>query len=199
MRIPLFKQEDFFIAAFCFEASLILLALLLGWAADIAPFSALHLTAPALLYGVVGSIPLFLMFLGLERLQNNAVVDIRNLLMTALGVHLHRYEWPHWLALAAIAGLSEEVLFRGMLQPWLETVGGAMVGLVVSNLIFGLVHAVTPLYALLATLVGLYLGWSMDFGGERNLLTPVLIHALYDFLAFVALMRAYRANLASNQ
>ena len=68
-------------------------------------------------------------------------------------------------------------------------------GLIGSNIIFGLVHAVTPLYAVLAALVGIYLGLSLDYGGDRNLLIPVIIHGLYDFLAFVALMRVYRASL----
>jgi hypothetical protein len=67
------------------------------------------------------------------------------------------------------------------------------VGLLASNIIFGLAHAVTPLYAVLATFVGIYLSLSLDYGGDRNLLVPIVIHGLYDFLAFVALMRAYRA------
>ena len=65
-------------------------------------------------------------------------------------------------------------------------------------MIFGLVHAVTPLYAVLAAFVGIYLGLSLDYGGDRNLLTPVIIHGLYDFLAFVALMRVYRASQLSD-
>jgi len=66
-----------------------------------------------------------------------------------------------------------------------------------SNLIFGMTHAVTPLYALLAAAVGVYLGLALDYGGDRNLLTPIIIHGLYDFLAFVALMRVYRAGLST--
>jgi membrane protease YdiL (CAAX protease family) len=66
--------------------------------------------------------------------------------------------------------------------------------LIGSNIVFGLAHALTPLYFVLATLVGIYLGLSLDYGGERNLLTPIIIHGLYDFLAFLALMRAYRAR-----
>ena len=75
-----------------------------------------------------------------------------------------------------------------------ENAWGITAGLIVSNILFGLVHAVTPLYAALAALVGIYLGLSLDFGGERNLLTPIIIHSGYDFLAFVALMRVYRAS-----
>jgi membrane protease YdiL (CAAX protease family) len=57
---------------------------------------------------------------------------------------------------------------------------------------------VTPLYAVLAALVGFYLGLSLDYGGERNLLIPVIIHGFYDFLAFVALMRVYRSSLTAS-
>jgi len=98
------------------------------------------------------------------------------------------------LILASIAGLSEELLFRGVIQPWIESSCGLTAGLIGSNIIFGLAHAVTPLYAVLAALVGMYLSLSMDYGGDRNLLLPVVIHGLYDFLAFIALIRSYRTN-----
>jgi membrane protease YdiL (CAAX protease family) len=96
--------------------------------------------------------------------------------------------------LSAIAGISEEVLFRGVIQPWMETAWGATAGLLASNAIFGLLHAVTPLYAILAGLVGVYLGLALDYGDQRNLLTPIFIHGVYDFLAFMVVMRAYAAQ-----
>ncbi len=116
------------------------------------------------------------------------------MLFETLGPGLHRYHWTDLLILASIAGLSEELLFRGVIQPWIESSWGMTAGLVGSNIIFGLAHAVTPLYAVLATLVGIYLSLSLDYGGDRNLLVPIVIHGLYDFLAFIALMRAYRAS-----
>lgn len=197
MDKSIFKTDSFFHAACFFEASLILVALLLGWIADINPFQSLHFSEAAVGYGIVGTLPLFLMFLALEQLRHPSVTKIREFLLKTLGPGLSRYHWTDLLVLAAIAGLSEELLFRGVLQPWLESAWGRTAGLIGSNLIFGMVHAVTPLYALLAALVGLYLGLALDYGGERNLLTPVIIHALYDFLAFAALMQAYRASLAT--
>lgn len=191
------KFTDFFNAACFFEASLILAALFLGWIVDINPFNMIFFSSTAIFYGVIGTVPLFLMFLALEQLQQESVVNIRKLLLQTLGPGLLRYNWTHLLLLAAIAGLSEELVFRGVLQPWLESHWGVTVGLFGSNLIFGLVHAVTPLYAVLATGVGLYLGLALDYGGERNLLTPIIIHGLYDFLAFIALMRVYRASLST--
>jgi uncharacterized protein len=198
MDKSLFNFDDFFKSACYFEAALILVAVLLGWIAGIDPFEKLYFSEAAIVYGMIGTAPLFLMFLALEQMQGESIIKIRKLLLQTLGPGLHRYHWTDLFILAAIAGIAEELLFRGVIQPWLESSWGAAAGLIGSNLIFGLVHAVTPLYAVLAACVGIYLGLSLDYGGDRNLLTPVIIHALYDFLAFVALMRVYRASQLSD-
>ncbi len=186
--------SDFFKKACFFEAGLILVALSLGWIANINPFENLHFSESAILFGIMGTMPLYLMFLTLEHMQVESLIKIKKMLLETLGPGLHYYHWADLFILSAIAGLSEELLFRGLIQPWIESSWGYTTGLVVSNIIFGLAHAVTPLYAVLATLVGLYLSLSMNYGGDKNLLLPIVIHSLYDFLAFLALLRAYRAN-----
>lgn len=198
MDKSLFKFDDFFKSACYFEASLILVALFLGWIAGIDPFEKLYFSEAAIAYGIIGTVPLFLMFLALEQMQGESIVKIRKLLLQTLGPGLNRYHWTDLFILAAIAGAAEELLFRGVIQPWMESSWGVTAALIGSNMIFGLVHAVTPVYAVLAAFVGIYLGLSLDYGGARNLLTPVIIHGLYDFLAFVALMRVYRASQLSD-
>ncbi len=89
------------------------------------------------------------------------------------------------------AGISEELLFRGVLQPWLELKWGIPLGLIFSNMIFGFLHWVTPMYALIAGAVGIYLGLMLNVGGERNLLTPIAIHTIYDYMAFLVVARSY--------
>jgi membrane protease YdiL (CAAX protease family) len=56
--------------------------------------------------------------------------------------------------------------------------------------LFGLLHFITPSYALFAGLTGLYLGglWILT----RNLLVPITAHGAYDFLALVYLTRVRR-------
>jgi len=198
MDKSLLKFDDFFKSACYFEASLVIVAVFLGWLADIDPLENLYFSETAIAYGVIGTVPLFLMFLALEKMQGESVINIRKLLLNTLGPGLHRYHWTDLFILAAIAGVSEELLFRGVIQPWIENSWGITAGLIGSNIVFGLVHAVTPLYAALAALVGIYLGLSLDYGGDRNLLIPIIIHGFYDFLAFVALMRVYRASLPSS-
>jgi uncharacterized protein len=198
MANPVFNADDFFKKACYFEASLILVAIVLGWFSGINPFATIQFSELAIAYGIIGTAPLFLLFLVLEHIHLESVVKIRRLLLDTLGPGLHRYHWTDLLILAAIAGISEELVFRGVIQPWMEKSWSLSSALIGSNILFGLAHALTPLYAILATLIGIYLGLSMDYGGERNLLTPIVIHGLYDFLAFMALMRAYRANQLSN-
>ena len=139
--------------------------------------------------------PLFLLFLALQQLQHQSLSYIKDLLFKTLAANLYTRHWADLLWLSCIAGVSEELLFRGVIQPWIAASWGIMAGIVVSNIIFGLLHAITPLYTVLVTLVGIYLSWSMTVADENNLLIPIIIHSLYDFLALFALMRLYRANL----
>ncbi|MGR9088455.1 MAG: CPBP family intramembrane glutamic endopeptidase [Gammaproteobacteria bacterium] len=188
------NSGDFFNRACIFEASLVAVAIVLGWLAGLGPFDHLYFSEMAILTGLLGTIPLLLMFIAMSRLELGSFRQIRQLLLDTLGPHLHHYHWTDLFVLASIAGISEEVLFRGVIQPWMEELWGYRAGLFGSNIIFGLVHAVTPLYAVLAFLVGIYLGLFLDYGGERNLLVPVIIHGLYDFLAFVLLVRDFRGS-----
>ncbi|MGY6274265.1 CPBP family intramembrane glutamic endopeptidase [Methylomonas sp. MgM2] len=186
------KPDNFFRVACYFEAALVLLAMLIGWLSGVDPFAYLIFDEQALTNGVLLTLPLLLLFFAMQQLPYTPLQQIRTLLLETLGARLYRRHWTDLLILAAIAGFSEEILFRGVLQPWLENITGITAGLLISNAIFALVHAVTPLYALLAMLMGLYLGVSLDYGGERNLTTPVVIHGFYDFVAFVVILRDYR-------
>jgi hypothetical protein len=99
--------------------------------------------------------------------------------------------------LGLAAGIGEELLFRGVLQYELQQqVDSTAVALGVSSVIFGLLHAITPLYAILATLASLYFGWLYLI--SDNLLVPVTAHAFYDF---IALLYAHYtvANMSSDE
>ena len=89
--------------------------------------------------------------------------------------------------IAALAGLGEEMLFRGVIQAAVaQEIGGPRgpwLGLLVAAMLFGLLHPVTPTYALLAALIGGYLGWLWLATG--NLLVPATTHAVYDFLVLL--------------
>ena len=101
---------------------------------------------------------------------------------------------PLWtlLPMAVLAGVCEEVLFRGWLQP--------LAGLWLASFLFALVHFPPNRYAwshpatwamvALYFPVGLALGWLYLW--RDNLMAPMVAHALSDSLGLFALSRARR-------
>jgi uncharacterized protein len=87
------------------------------------------------------------------------------------------------IALGMAAGVGEEMLFRGVLQFELGRRFGNVAAVTVASVIFGALHAVTPMYAFLATLASIYFGWLYLMSG--NLAVPIITHAVYDFGALL--------------
>lgn len=99
------------------------------------------------------------------------------------------------VVVALLAGLSEEALFRGVLQTALVAHLPLLAAVAVTAVLFGVAHWITPTYALLAGIVGAYLGALFVLSG--NLLVPVVAHALYDVVALALLVRVKPALTSS--
>ena len=114
------------------------------------------------------------------------LVRLRELVESVIGQLFRGAPW--WgLALVAIAaGVGEELLFRGALQPLAERWLGATAGLILASIVFGALHAASATYFILATGVGLYLGWLAQH--FNDLVAPIAVHAAYDFVALVVLV-----------
>ena len=86
--------------------------------------------------------------------------------------------------IAALAGIGEELFFRGMIQLGLSVLGVAeWLAILLTSLLFGLAHAITPMYFLLTFFISLYFGFLFLY--TDNLLIPIAVHALYDFFVFL--------------
>ena len=82
----------------------------------------------------------------------------------------------HILVISALAGVAEELLFRGVLQP--------LIGLPAASLVFGAVHVGGRGfvgYGIWAACIGALFGWLMM--GTGGLVAPIVAHAVYDALA----------------
>jgi membrane protease YdiL (CAAX protease family) len=87
---------------------------------------------------------------------------------------------------AAVAAVSEELFFRGLLLPW--------IGLLASSLLFGAVHLVGGggarwIWALAAALLGLALGAITELTG--SLAGPLVAHALVNVVNVPRVRAAY--------
>ena len=104
-----------------------------------------------------------------------------------LSPHLANASMGGIVALAMFAGIGEELLFRGVIQVWLADRVPSWVAVAGASMLFGLGHYLSASYAVLASLIGAYLGILFLLSG--NLLAPMLAHAAYDVVALVVLTR----------
>ena len=88
---------------------------------------------------------------------------------------------PDLIWLGLLPGLSEELLFRGVILPAL---GSDFTALIVSSLCFGILHLSGSEqwpYVIWATIVGIILGYSALITG--NLLVPIVAHIITNWIS----------------
>ena len=88
---------------------------------------------------------------------------------------------PDLIWLGLLPGLSEELLFRGIMIPAL---GLDDLAVIVSSLCFGVLHFSGPQqwpYVIWASIIGLILGYSALLSG--NLLVPIVAHILTNLIS----------------
>ena len=74
-------------------------------------------------------------------------------------------------------------LLRGIIQTVLSAKFSSNAALVISGVVFGLLHAVTPVYSLLAGAASVFFGYLYNASG--NLAIPMISHASYDVGALI--------------
>lgn len=177
-----------------FEAGLAPLALLLGWALGMHPLAGFSWDADAALKGVAAALPM-LGFLALSvRWPVGPLGRIKVFFDRQLAPALKGCGWPDFALISVAAGVGEEMLFRGVLQGSFTRALGPWVGLAAAGVVFGLLHPVSTAYVVIAGLMGAYLGLVWLVTG--NLLTVIVAHSLYDFIALRVLLGPRRDSPA---
>ena len=159
------------------SAALILFSFLWAWLRDLPLTALLVPTVPNVVTGVVAgallwsTIPLVLRAPSMRRVWNQVLLPFSG----TLG--------PRDVAvIAALSGITEELFFRGVLMP--------EIGIVLSSLGFGALHALCAVYFAWATLVGAGFGALALAGG--SLVTPIVAHATYNLGALLWLRHSAR-------
>ncbi len=179
-----------------FEGGLAVVACALGWIFGPPPFETWHWRLRDVGLAVIATTPMLAALIVFAHSELAPLVRIRRIVDEFLRP-LFRHSTILDLALISlVAGLGEELLFRAILQSWFTDSLGVWPGIVLASALFGLLHLVTPTYGVIAALIGGYLGWVWEVNG--NLLVVVIVHALYDFIALVYLLRC-RSELLTTE
>lgn len=137
--------------------------------------------------GVAGVAPLLAVLVVLSFSNWPPLLDLRRQVESIVEQLFGAARWWELALVSAAAGLGEEILFRGALQPIVVEWTTPTLGVIAVSLLFGLLHAASTAYFFLATSIGLYLGWMTQ--EYDDLVAPIITHAVYDFVALVWLQR----------
>jgi len=178
------NANEFLNVAGAFQAGMVLVALLAATWLNIDVWDRVAWSTESVGWGLAGILPLCAVSRLIDRIPWEPFRQMERTWSTILGPAMRDLTYTQLVTLALLVGISEELLFRGVLQvsllPW-----GWWPAMIITSVAFGLAHAMTPTYAVCAGLIGVYLSAVMELTTPPNLLIPILCHAGCDLYAFV--------------
>lgn len=173
--------------ALAFEGSLGLAGWLLGKLLGVPALGSLRWDPGDVLIGLAATLPMLVGFVLCVRWPVGPLRRIKQISDEFIRPLFGGCSVAELALISVAAGWGEELLFRGFLQAALEDQFGWLLGLLGASVVFGLLHFITPTYALYAALMGVYLGGLWLASG--NLLAVIVTHAFYDWVALVFLVK----------
>jgi membrane protease YdiL (CAAX protease family) len=193
------QRSDGFAMAVVVEGGLALIAVAAAWLfhvslRDLFPTDRASLVS-AVARGLLATAPMLIIFWILVNSNWPMLRQLREQVEWLIGEMFPNGSIAQFATVAVLAGVGEELLFRGSLQTALSNWTTPVTGLVITSLLFGLAHALSKLYFFFAVAVGAFLGWmTLRY---NDLVAPIIAHGLYDFLALAYLSR--RGQRATEQ
>eukprot|EP00741_Cyanophora_paradoxa_P003143 tig00000681_g3052.t1 len=160
---------------------LTLFALLTGKALDVDLGGTFAITPEALGLSLAGTAPLLAILFGSEKIDWEPLKALSRT-MDDVSLAFRGLSVLDFAFLATAAGVCEELFFRAAVQTGLADRFGDPAAVLGASVLFSLAHAISPQYIGATFIAGLYFGWM--FLASHNIAVPMLVHALYDFVAF---------------
>jgi membrane protease YdiL (CAAX protease family) len=176
--------------AMLFETGLGFVGVVIAWAAGISLADQLAVSQDAVLRGLLASLPMIGLLLAFYESTWQPLVRLRSEVEKVVRDLFAGCGWFEFALVSIAAGIGEEVLFRGALQPLAIRWTVPWIGVTVVALLFGLAHALTRTYFIAAAVIGLYFGWLAL--AYDDLVAPIVAHAVYD--AFALMFIQFRAG-----
>ena len=216
------SDEFLFVWACGFELSIGVVGLLLAWLVGIDALAymgrleelAWQPVAIDIGIGAIASLPMLLAIYLLMKVPHEAINAIKQLSDVPTMKALLSLSHAELLTLSICAGIGEEIAFRGCLLPWITSLKDAtgqivnpfdvgdsfsvaipgllVIAILISSIGFGLLHPITKLYVLVASLMGVYFSILMIM--TDSLLVPIVTHAAYDAAQFWIAKRELEAE-----
>jgi len=178
--------------AYLVEGGMGLVAFALAWLFDVPLHRSLRLEILDLAWSLVCTSPLVAALFVMLRVPWRPLEEIRGIVRQFVRDLIAGAHWTQVALLCLLAGLGEELLFRGFIQQLSARYSNDIAAVLISGAVFGLAHYMSHTYFLLATLVGWYFGLlAVVFDG---LWVPIIVHSLYDYVALHVVLGELRGE-----
>lgn len=172
-------RSRFLLMAHLVQGGVLLFAIAVGYGIGVPVTTLMRWDSLDLMWGILAVLPMLAIY--------QFSPGLRRLALESMGEFLSLCRWYELVYLAALAGIGEELLFRGVLyeglvpfHPW--------VAVIVSNVAFGLLHGLSWNYFWTTTAIGFGMHGLAEIPEQRNLLVPIVAHSVYDYIAFQLLL-----------
>ena len=101
-------------------------------------------------------------------------------------VRLFKHNMPLLIFTALTAGVTEELIFRGYIQPRIEAASNSpALAIIITSFLFGILHS--PYGTILQFIVPIFIGviFSVFYSKYRNINILILCHFLFDILSLL--------------
>ncbi len=174
------QRQTVVLLAVLVEGGLLAGASLLGWMIDQHPLLHFAWTWQAVVWGVLATVPLVIFFFVFLRWPIGPFRRIQRFSERVLRPLLAPCSLIDLLGISALAGLGEEMLFRGVLQEAFTGWFNVWAGVIAASVLFGVLHSITFTYAMLAAVMGVYLGCIFRYA-DHNLLAAIIAQRAVRF------------------
>lgn len=200
--------ESFLIVSVLLELGLGVVAIVLGFTLgpdprDVLPFlGQWNQILIGLGLGILAAVPILVVIQLIELLPLQPIRDLQKATEERLLGAMAKLRTVDLLTVSICAGVGEELLFRGWLMmslsgPMAQWEPGILAAaVIVSSIVFGMAHPITPAYVVITGLIGVYMAMLLVWTG--NLLVPIAAHAFYDFIQLILATRALRKETAKS-
>lgn len=172
------------------ELSLGLIAWIAGFFTSEGAGASVHWDASSFVMGLTAVVPMFVFFIWMLHSATALFQTTRRTLQVGIRPLFEKWSILELAVISTLAGICEELFFRELLQGNLAGIIGSHASVLVASLVFGAFHLINAEYAIMTVLVGIYFGELYIL--SDNLLTPIVTHGVYDFLALVYFLKIHR-------
>ncbi|MDR2345158.1 MAG: CPBP family intramembrane metalloprotease [Planctomycetaceae bacterium] len=199
------RPDRFFQYAILFEGGLGIIALFFSILCGLNLWYGVNFGITEIFSIFIFTVPLLVCYFISVILPFESIRGIKRLIYKFFQEYMSQLTILQLAVIAIVAGLGEELFFRGLLQYGLCTTIDtwtkdtirfgteywinyrlALIIIFVS-ILFGAAHAMTKMYFFLAFIISIYLGIIMIQTG--NIIIPIAVHAIYDFFVFIVISK----------